>query len=168
MKKIVLVFVAALLAGCGTNPTWPLTESATASPRPTSAPAVQTVVVEKVVTAMPLPLAATNVPSKCRVIHDYNLDWDMDHVSSGGTQLHVEYWWEGQPERETFLPTVGVAGGRYNLTRSLRGHVWEYADCSDAEVGAQIDAHIPRRLAGGANNAGFIDWSSTGLFRPAK
>lgn len=110
----------------------------------------------------------TSPQVSCRVINDYNLLPDMDHVSTSGTQLHVEYWWEGQPERETLLPTKGVAGGRYNLTRSLRGHVWEYNSCTDVEVRTQIDAHIPRRKAGGANNAGFVQWETAGLFQPVK
>ncbi len=123
------------------------------------------------VPTQPAPTAQPTQPSvasSCRIIHDYDLIESMDHLSTSGSHLHVEYWWNGQPERETFLPTAGVPGGRYNLTRSLKGHVWEYSDCSDSEVMAQINVHIPRRLAGGANNAGYVAWQTTGLFQPAK
>ncbi len=87
----------------------------------------------------------------------------MCEVATSGSYIHVEYWWESQPERETLL----VGPGRYGLTQSLRGHVWEYAlGCNEAEVRDQIDGHIQRRLSQAANNAGFVEWSTTGLFTP--
>lgn len=105
---------------------------------------------------------------QCSMINDYDLLEFMDHLSTSGSQIHVEYWWEGEPERETFLPTVEVKGGRYNLTRGLKGHIWEYANCTNQEVLDQIMAHINRRLAGGANNAGYVKWETTGLFQPVQ
>ncbi|MBI3282962.1 hypothetical protein HYZ70_02695 [Candidatus Curtissbacteria bacterium] len=113
----------------------------------------------------------TAMPTKalgCRVIHESVVVETMGHVSTSGSQIHLEFWWEGQPEKETFFNATQGAGGRFNFTRPLKGWVWEYADCSDAEVRAQIDAHIPRRRAGGANNAGYVQWETTGLFSPAK
>lgn len=127
---------------------------------PTATPVVPTAV----------PTTSPAMPSSgtqgCRVINDYNLLEDMDHVATSGDYLHVEFWYDGQPERETVLPTKGVPGGRYDILRPLRGHVWEYSGCSLEEVMAQVNVHINRRLEGGANNAGFVPWQETGYFRP--
>lgn len=104
--------------------------------------------------------------ASCRVIHDYQLQ-DLHEVATSGSHLHAEYWWDGQPERETLIPASAADGGRFILARPLKGHVWEYADCTDQEVLDQINAHIGRRLAGHANNAGYFEWKSTGLFLPS-
>lgn len=104
----------------------------------------------------------------CHIIHESVVVDEMDHVSSSGTHIHVEYWWPGEPERETILTTADAEGGRFNFTRSLRGWVWEYANCDFEEVAKQVDTHIQRRLLGGADNDGFIDWEDTKLFEPVK
>lgn len=106
------------------------------------------------------PVAPASAPtSACRLINDYGLE-NRTEVATSGSQLHVEFWNEGQPERETLL--AGPA--RYSLGRSLRGHVWEYAGCTSEEVMAQINAHIGRRIAQGANNAGFVQ-ADPNIFR---
>ncbi len=102
----------------------------------------------------------------CRVINDYGLELKPE-VATSGSQIHVEYWWDGQPERETLIPAGAAPGGRFLLARPLKGHVREYADCQDGQVMDQIRAHIERRKAGGADNAGYVDWKTTGLFKPA-
>lgn len=126
---------------------------------------------QPVATERPVPVATVQPPvvvqptlqpvQGCRVIHDYDLNPGMGEVATSGAFLHVEYWTDGQPEREVLLP-----GGRYKLTSPLKGHVFEYAsECNEAQVRTQIDGHIARRLAQKANNAGFVDWKSTGLFQ---
>ncbi len=100
----------------------------------------------------------------CHIIHDSLVDQWMDHVSSSGSHIHLEYWTQGQPERETLLPTAGVPGGRWDIPTGIRGWVWEYDGCSDQQVADQISAHITRRLAGGFNNAGYVSWDKS----PAK
>lgn len=113
----------------------------------------------------PAAQAAPAFTDKCSAVHDYGLDLKPE-VATSGSFIHTEYWWEGQPEREVILPASAASGGRFILTRALRGHVWEYpAICSYEQVRAEVDAHIQRRIRGGANNAGFVDWQTTGLFR---
>jgi hypothetical protein len=117
----------------------------------------------------------------CRVIHEYNLLPDMNHVSSSGSQIHVQFYFYSDAnagEWETVLPTAGVAGGRWNVTppsgRYLRGFVWEYADCTNEQVISIINPHIERRLAGEFPNKGYIPWnqphpeSNSVLFVPHK
>jgi len=108
-----------------------------------------------------------SVSNGCRVINDYPLEL-LPEVATSGSHIHVEYWWDGSGgERETLLPTEGVDGGRFILNRALKGHVWEYAGCADDEVLDQINVHIGRRLAGHADNKGYVEWKSTELFNPA-
>ena len=135
-------------------PSEPIAPQPPANPTP--------IVVPPVVNPTPVPQPAAT----CRVIHDYQLQ-DLTEVATSGSHIHVEYWTDGQPERETMLPARDADGGRFILTQPLRGHVWEYADCSDDQVMSQINAHIQRRLAGHANNAGFVQWTTTGLFQPS-
>ncbi len=108
------------------------------------------------------------VTSYCQVIHDSVVTPQMDHVSTSGSFIHLEYWWDGQPEKETILPAAKAAGGRFNYSQPLKGWVWEYEGCTYAEVLAQVESHIARRLEGGADNAGFVKWQSAGLFQPAQ
>ena len=135
-------------------PSEPIAPQPPANPTP--------IVVPPVVNPTPVPQPAAT----CRVIHDYQLQ-DLTEVATSGSHIHVEYWTDGHPERETMLPARDADGGRFILTQPLRGHVWEYADCSDDQVMSQINAHIQRRLAGHANNAGFVQWTTTGLFQPS-
>lgn len=117
----------------------------------------------------------TNPPSngnngfqQCRVIHESLVDQWMNHVSSSGSHIHLQFYMgDDQPEYETLLPTAGVSGGRWNFgTTRVRGWVWEYADCTDQQVLEQIGAHIPRRVDGGAPNDGYVPWNETFL-KPA-
>lgn len=130
-------------------------------------------------------------PPTCRVIHEYVLEAHMDHVSTSGSHIHVEYHHgDGSGEYETFLPARLAIGGFWHIregfwrgdpgsivsrawqfilghdNKYLRGFVWEYADCTDTEVRAQVDAQIARRRAGNADNRGFIPWQDTCLFWP--
>lgn len=140
-----------------------------AAPTPTAAP------------YNPAPATATAVPAPaqpptgggvattgCTVINDYGLDLKPE-LATSGSFVHVEFYSrDGEPERETILPSKEVPGGRFIVTMPLKGHVWEYsAGCTFGQTRAQVDAHINRRLAGGANNAGYVEWLSTGFFRPA-
>lgn len=111
------------------------------------------------------PVAATNVES-CHVIHESVVVETMDHAATSGSFIHLEYWWDGQPEKETILPAAEAGGGRFNFIRPLKGWIWEYQNCTFEEVKAQVDVHIPRRIEGGANNAGYFNWKETGLFVP--
>jgi hypothetical protein len=96
----------------------------------------------------------------CRVIHESVIvAGQMNHVSTSGSFLHVEFWVPGQPERETILDASKASGGRYNFSRTdIAGWVWEYAGCSYEQVLEQVTAHIPRRIAGGANNDGYVKY----------
>lgn len=135
--------------------------TATRTPKPTATPAPPTATPQPTAT----PTTAAVLAQGCRVIHEYPL-LELDHVSSSGTHIHVEYWWNGQPEKETVLPAELADGGAFDLTRPLKGFVWEYDGCSLGEVLEQVDAHIGRRLAGKFNNAGYVPWQQTGLFSP--
>lgn len=115
-------------------------------------------------TEVPMKPAATNVD--CHIIHDSVVVETMDSVSTSGDFIHLEFWYEGQPEREAIFTAAEANGGRFMFERSLKGWVWEYKNCSYDEVYQQVQLHITRRLEGKANNAGFIDWKSTGLFKP--
>lgn len=123
---------------------------------------------EKLAEAIAARISAGTVVTGCHIIHESVLVDEMDHVSSSGTHIHVEYWWPGEPERETILTTADAEGGRFNFTRSLRGWVWEYTSCTLEEVMSQVETHIQRRLDGEANNDGFIKWKDTELFEPVK
>ena len=123
------------------------------------------------VSPVPAAPAVTAVPvvasELCRAVHDYGLDAKPE-ISTSGMFLRVQYWTDGQPERETFLPASAAGGGRFILTRALRGHVWEFdGTCTDADMKADVDGSITRRKLGGANNAGYVEWKETGLFQPA-
>ena len=105
-------------------------------------------------------------PEGCHIIHDSVVVETMDSISTSGDLIHLEYWYEGQPEREAIFVAAEGDGGRFMFTRPLKGWVWEYENCTYDEVYQQVQLHITRRLEGKANNAGFIDWKSTGLFKP--
>lgn len=127
--------------------------------------------------------AATEAPAQaetCRVIHESVMVETMDHVSTSGDFIHVEYWFDGQPERETILDAAKADGGAYTFSRPLKGWVWEYDGCTYDEVLAQVNANITRRLAGHFNNVGYFPygvvlsgsdknspWDPTKLFVPA-
>jgi hypothetical protein len=128
--------------------------------------------------AEPIPTITSQLTETypCRVIHESVITTEMDHVSTSGDFLHVEYWYPGEPERETILPADKAAGGRFNFTRPLQGWVWEYDGCTLEEVEAQVEAHITRQLEGGANNEGYFPfeevedakaWHPSLLFLPA-
>lgn len=119
-------------------------------------------------------------PQGCHVIHESVLVESMDHVSTSGDFIHVEYWFDGQPERETILDAAKADGGAYTFSRPLKGWVWEYDGCTYDEVLAQVNANITRRLAGHFDNAGYFPygavlsgsdtnapWDPTKLFVPA-
>lgn len=133
--------------------------AAPAAPAATAVPAV-----------VPPPASAPAAASvACQAVPSdgYGLDLKPE-VATSGTYIRVQYWWEGQPERETYIPASAAGGGRFILTRALRGHVWEFhGNCTDADMTADVKGSIARRLAGGANNAGYVEWQATGLFRPA-
>ena len=166
--KIILAIVAivALLAGAfflGGRVMNASTPTNTPTAMPTETPTA-TVTPKATPTAVVQPTPPAPI---CRVIHDYQLK-DLPEVatSSGNNFLHVEYWVGGDaPEYETILP-----GGRYILKIQFSGgHVWEYsAACTLEQVQAQVKAHISRRLAQKANNGGYVDWESTGYFKPVR
>jgi len=106
---------------------------------------------------------AAPVVTTCYVVHDYQLQDLPEVATSSGNFLHVEYWTDGNPERETILP-----GNRYLLNTALKGHVWEYSGCTFDQVMEQVDAHIARRIAQLANNDGFVPWEQVGFFEPVK
>lgn len=131
--------------------------------------------------AAPTMTAQPVQPEGCHVIHESVLVESMDHVSTSGDFIHVEYWFNGQPERETILYASKADGGAYNFSRPLKGWVWEYVGCSYDQVLAQVNAHIEGRLAGHFNNVGYFPygvplsgddkdavWDPTKLFVPAK
>lgn len=66
---------------------------------------------------------ASREVASCRVISDSGLGWDAASVAAIGSYLHVEFWWSGQAEREMILAAAETAGGRYDLSRSLSGHI---------------------------------------------
>lgn len=126
--------------------------------------------VTAVSTAVPAPAAARQpaaASGPCRAVHDYGLDLKPE-VATSMLYIRVQFWTDGQPERETFLPASAAPGGRFLLTVPLRGHVWEFDGiCTDADMKADVDGSIARRKLGGANTAGYVEWQATGLFRPA-
>jgi hypothetical protein len=112
---------------------------------------------------------ANNPAPACRVIHEGPLDPHSTEVATSGSHIHVEWYFDGQPEYETILKASDAKGGRFLLERSVTGGwVWEYADCTFTEVREQVDAHIARRLAGEANNGGYVLWTEAGFFEPVK
>lgn len=133
----------------------------TVAPRPTATSApVQPVVVA------PIPDAS----GVCRAFHDYGLKFKPE-VATSGTAIQVEYWSPALPpgERETFMMAREAGGGRFLITRpDLDGHVWEYqGPCTEAYLMTQVRDSTARRLAGGADNRGYVPWRDTGLFQPA-
>lgn len=112
-------------------------------------------------TKTPTPGArSTHSTAQCRVTDDYQLFGDETFIESDGAFIHVEYWWDGDPERETVVP-----GGRHDLQRPIKGWVWEYSEgCTEDRVRQEVDAHIERRQSAGANNDGFVEWTETGVF----
>lgn len=115
-----------------------------------------------VVVTTPVP-----APLGCRVIHDYQLQ-DLPEVATSGSHIRVEFWDDGTPgEKETYLPASAADGGRFILTRPLKGHVWEFADCTDEQMLADATATAQRRLDGHAVNMGYVQWQTTGLFQPS-
>jgi len=129
--------------------------------QPTTAPIVPpTPMPNPTATPQPTPASIVNVvddpSSACGVINDYQLQNLTEISTSRNNTIHVEFFTaDGQPEFEAVL-----AGGRYTFPRGLRGHVWEYQECSFEEVRSQVDAHIARRLAQKVNNGG---WASQEL-----
>lgn len=106
----------------------------------------------------------------CRVTNSYQLTSSMSSLSlGGGTHLHVEFYTPGNPEYETMLPAGETPTGTYSMQPYVLGggYWWQYHDCSDAQIRANIDAHITRRQAAGANNGGYVDWHNT-LFVPGQ
>lgn len=124
--------------------------------------------VVKEVVFTPTPSAEQPSENQCRLIHESVVVETMDHVSTSGSHIHLEYWWNGQPEREVIFVAAEAKGGRFDFKRPLKGWVWEYTDCTFDEVKQQVDAHIERQRAGGANNDGYHEWRTTGLFEPAR
>jgi hypothetical protein len=119
------------------------TATPTATTRATTAPNPET----------PTVAATARGGATCAVTRDYALGGLRELSAPLGAWLHVEFSRQsGDPERETML-----AGGSYTLAQAFPvGHLWEYnADCTANDVRTQIDAHIARRRAQGANNAGF-------------
>jgi len=173
MKKmfVLSVLVSLVLAACSTSKAAP-TRDPLVVQQATALAAIQTQLAqakEPVVNDTPIPQPTPIQPAAaqgCRVIHESLVDEGMDHVSTSGNFIHLEFWWPGQPEKETIFTAADAAGGRFNFSRQLRGWVWEYSNCSFDEVKAQVDAHITRRLEGQASNAGFVPWDETGLFTP--
>lgn len=104
----------------------------------------------------------------CHVINDYGLDGKPE-VATSGSHLRVQFWNDGTPgEKETFLPSSAADGGRFNLTKPLKGHVWEFDGCTDQQMRTDADASTQRRVAGHADNVGYVDWCTTGLFQPSQ
>ncbi len=167
---MIFIAVISLVAACKSAPPTPTPVPPTNPPvYPTSVPPeVPTQVPPPVYPTQPAPPAQpTSAPAaSCSVIHDYDLLPGMTEVathSESGYFLHVEFWWEGQPEREVIL-----TGGRYTLERDLHGHIWEYSGCTINQVQTQVNANIQRRLAQKANNAGWADMNLVNqLFRQA-
>ena len=105
---------------------------------------------------------------ECQVINDYPLEL-LPEIATSGSHLRVQFWSDGTPgEKETFLPANAADGGRFNLAQPLKGHVWEFQGCTDQQMRADADASTQRRLAGHADNRGFVDWTCTGLFVPSQ
>ncbi len=105
--------------------------------------------------------ASAAQPQGCHVIHESVLVESMDHVSTSGDFIHVEYWFDGQPERETILDAAKADGGAYTFSQPLKGWIWEYDGCTYDEVLAQVNANITRRLAGHFNNVGYFPYGAT-------
>jgi len=180
VKVVVLLVLVSVLTGCNIfQPSLTKEEVAEISANAVKTAIADLPTLKKVEeTLVPPAPTATPVPvppkeeefdqegGSCKIIHDSLVDVEMDHISSSGNFIHLEYWYPGEPERETILPAATAGGGRFNFSRGLRGWVWEYADCTFDEVKQQVDAHIQRRLEGGANNDGYYEWKETGLFNP--
>lgn len=99
--------------------------------------------------------------SSCVVVHEYQLR-DLTEISADIEFLHVQFWWEGVPERETLFPP-----GRYTIPTEwsegkLRGMVWELggSNCTaDAALRDHLNPSMDRRVAGGVNHAGYLHWT---------
>ncbi len=104
----------------------------------------------------------------CSVIQDYQLQ-DLPEVATSGSHLRVQYWDDGTAgEKETFLPASAADGGRFNLARPLQGHVWEFSGCTEAQMLQDSNESHQRRLNGHADNVGYVEWCTTGLFIPSQ
>ena len=110
-------------------------------------------------TAAPTSAPPVVTPETCKVIAEYRLDGKTT-LTTVGSFIHVEFFWNGEPERETILQ-----GGEWMVNRTLDGFVWEYHPvCTFEQVMAQVNAHIGRRLADSANNAGYVEWTFHDFF----
>lgn len=109
----------------------------------------------------------TTTSGGCRSTKDYQLQ-DLPEVATSGSHIRVQFWDDGTPgEKETFLPASAADGGRFILTQPLKGHVWEFDGCTDQQMLQDANATTQRRLAGHADNKGYVEWTSTGLFQPS-
>lgn len=111
----------------------------------------------------------------CSAINDYPLG-GLTELSSSASHIHMEFWSPSDypSELEAVLKTANIPGGRFVFTQKaldagLQGHVWEMGpSCSDSQAKSNTDGQIARRLAGGANNAGWADVNEVAsLFTPA-
>ncbi len=93
--------------------------------------------------------------AECVVAHEYQLK-DLTQISADREFLHVQFWWEGVPERETLLPPGTYPIGS-DWTGMLQGMVWELGgpNCT-AEVALRdyLAPSIQRRM-----NAGYLHWT---------
>ncbi|MBI3289945.1 hypothetical protein HYZ78_00945 [Candidatus Microgenomates bacterium] len=141
-------------------------------------PGQQRVIIPPAATAVPAPAARQPVAAptpdsagQCYAFHDYGLLFKPE-VATSGTAIQVEYWNPSaadKSERETFMMANEAGGGRFLIVLPGRdGHVWEYkGNCDEAYLMTQMRESTARRLAGGADNRGYVPWRDTGLFQPA-
>lgn len=111
--------------------------------------------------APPTPEPSPSGENNCVVVHEYQLR-DLTEISADIEFIHVQFWWEGVPERETLFPP-----GRYTIPKEwnegkLRGMVWEISgqNCT-AEVALRnhLKPSMNRRVTGGVNHAGYLHWT---------
>ncbi|MEK7573258.1 MAG: hypothetical protein AAB531_02420 [Patescibacteria group bacterium] len=94
---------------------------------------------------------------------------DLPEVATSGSHIRVQFWDDGTAgEKETFLPASAADGGRFNLARPLQGHVWEFSGCTEAQMLQDSNESHQRRLNGHADNVGYVEWCTTGLFIPSQ
>ena len=138
------------------------------TPVPSSGGAPAATAVPPAVAAAPTPNAA----GQCMFFEDYQLK-DQPEVATSGTAIRVQWWVPSvsNEEFDTFLMAHEAKGGRFIVKHNppLEGHVFGFKGACTAEyMKDHIEREIvPLRLAGGANNKGYREWKSTGLFQPA-